>query len=91
MIHAEVEGENENRTGVERVSRKELRSDEVVERLEAGQRVIVEVELFGSTKDVVLRKADGSYQCDTGLKLFSYDDPEAMKRCIERLRLAESD
>ena len=76
---------------VQRVSRKELQSSNVIERLDEGERIIVEVGVFGQTKDVVLRKTGGEYQCDTGFKLFSYDDPEEMRQCIERLRLAESD
>lgn len=50
----------------------------------------VTVGTFGVTKEVVLRKDDEEYICDTGFKLFSYDNEEDMKRCIERLQLAES-
>lgn len=74
-----------------RISRKELSSDDVLEKLDEGQRVIVTVEVLGVTKDVILRKTDGEYVCDTGFKMMSYTDREDMKRCIERLRLTNSD
>ena len=71
-----------------RVSRKEFSSDEVIERLDEGQRVVVTVEMLGVRRDVTLRKTNDEYVCDTGLKLLSYDDSAGMKSCIERLRLA---
>ncbi|GAB6880376.1 hypothetical protein JCM17823_26500 [Halorubrum gandharaense] len=70
-----------------RVSRKEFRSEEVLDRLDEGRRVIVTVGVLGVEMDVALRKTDGQYVCDTGMKLMSYDDREGMQRCIERLQL----
>lgn len=75
--------------GAVRVSRKELDSQEAVERLDRGDRVIVELEALGRTRDVVLRKSAGEYRCDTGVKLFTYEEREDMRRCIERPRLTE--
>ena len=71
-----------------RVDRKELSSERVLEHLDAGKRVLVTIEALGVERSVVLRKTDGEYICDTGLKLLSHDDRQAMKRCIEQLRLA---
>jgi hypothetical protein len=72
-----------------KISRKELSSDEVIELVKTGQRVIITVEMVGIERDVTLRKTDGKYVCDTGFKLMNYDDQEGLKACIERLRLTD--
>jgi len=69
------------------IDRKEHSSAEILEYLDAGNRVIVTVSALGIEGEVALRKNDGEYVCDTGFKLMSYDDRGEMKRCIERLRL----
>lgn len=74
-----------------RMSRKEFSSEDVLDRLDDGQRVIVTVEKLGISMEVVLRKIDEEYVCDTGVKLMTYDEREGMKRCIERLRLTTAD
>lgn len=74
-----------------RMSRKEFRSDEVLDRLDAGQRVIVTVEALGVSVDVALRKNEDQYVCDTGMKLMTYENRDGMQRCIERLRLTKRD
>lgn len=71
------------------ISRKEFTSEKVLEYLEDGKRVIVTVGKAGITKEIVLRKRQNNYICDTGFKLFEYDNREEMKDCIERLRLTE--
>lgn len=73
------------------ISRKEFSSEEVLERLDEGQRVVIDVEVIGAGTQVVLRKQGGEYVCDTGIKLMKYDDREDMKQCIERLRLTRPD
>lgn len=70
------------------LERKEYSSDRILEHLDSGKRVVITVEALGVEREVTLRKNDGEYVCDTGLKLMSYDDPQGMKNCIERLRLA---
>jgi hypothetical protein len=73
------------------VPRKEFSAEEAIDRIDAGQRVVVTVDVMGASRDVTLRKTDDEYVCDTGLKLLSYDDRDGLKACIERLRLVESD
>lgn len=73
------------------VSRKEFSSEEVLDRLDEGQRVVVSVDVLGVERDVTLRKTDEQYVCDTGLKLMSYDDREGLRGCIEKLRLTDSE
>lgn len=72
-----------------RIDRKEDSSDNILELLDSGKRVVVTVEALGIQREVTLRKNDGEYVCDTGFKLMTYDDRGGMKRCIERLRLVE--
>ena len=73
--------------GPVRISRKEFSSEEILDYLDDGQRVIVTMGKLGVEKEVTLRKSDAEYVCDTGFKLLTYDDREGMKNCIERLRL----
>lgn len=70
------------------IDRKEHSSGAIIEYLDSGKRVVLTVSALGIEREVTLRKSDGEYICDTGLKLMSYDDPGEMKQCIERLRLA---
>ena len=71
-----------------RIDRREHSSDAILEYLDSGKRVVVTVSALGIEREITLRKSDGKYVCDTGLKLMSYEDPGEMKNCIERLRLA---
>ncbi len=72
-----------------RIDRKADSSDNILELLDSGKRVVVTVEALGVQREVTLRKNDDEYVCDTGFKLMTYDDRRGMKRCIERLRLVE--
>ena len=70
------------------VSRKDLTSGEIIRELEAGNRVIVEVEVLGASMKMSLRRRKGTYYCDTPVKLLTYDTEAEMRRCLERYRLA---
>ncbi|MFP8957995.1 hypothetical protein ACLI4Y_14825 [Natrialbaceae archaeon A-CW3] len=72
------------------IDRKEYSSEEILEQLDSGKRVLISVELLGIERKIILRKNNGEYVCDTGVKLMTYDDPQGMKRCIERLQLTSS-
>lgn len=76
---------------VVRVKRKELTSGEVLELLENGERVIVEIDLLGSTMEMAIREQRGTYYCDTPVKLLTYESKAAMRTCLERYRLAKPD
>lgn len=73
-----------------RINRKEYSAEEILERLDSGERITVAIEALGIEREITLRKNDGEYVCDTGLKLMSYDDRNGMKNCLERLRLVDS-
>ncbi|MWV40248.1 hypothetical protein [Natrialba sp. INN-245] len=74
-----------------RVGRKELTSREVLRELKDGNRVIVEVNVLGTTMNMALRRHAGTYYCDTPLKLLTYETDEEMQTCLERYRLATPD
>ena len=76
---------------VVRVKRKELTSKEVLELLGDGERVIIEVDLLGSTMEMAIREQRGTYYCDTPVKLLTYESKAAMRTCLERYRLAKPD
>lgn len=71
-----------------RISRKELTSVEVLDELEEGRRVVIEVEVLGRTMEMTIRRGEEEYYCDTPFKLLTYDDRSAMRTCLERYGLA---
>lgn len=73
------------------VNRKDLTSGEIIHELEQGNRVIVEVDVLGASMKMALRRRDGSYYCDTPIKLLTYETEAEMRRCLERYRLARPD
>ncbi len=63
----------------------ETTTSELVELLERDGRVSLEVEMAGMSTEVTLRKRDGTYYCDTFIKLLTYDDPDDLASCLGRL------
>lgn len=90
MLSVTVVG-NETMTDHLRVSRGELTSTEVLEALEEGRRVIIEVDALGMTMEMAVREQRGTYYCDTPVKLFQYESAEELRACLERYRLAKPD
>ena len=72
-----------------RVNRRELSSREIVEAVEDGRHVVIEVGLLGKQMDVAIRQSDGTYYCDTPLKLLTFEDEAGLRNCLEQFRLAE--
>ena len=70
------------------VGRKELTAAEIIDELDAGNRVIVEVGMLGLTMRMALRRQEETYYCDNSVKLLTFDDEEGMRRCLEQFRLA---
>ena len=66
-----------------RVSPGELTVDELLERLQAGQRVVVEREVLGGVHEVTLRFDGETYYCDTPTTLHRHGTAEAMRACLE--------
>lgn len=73
------------------VDRKDLTSEEIVRELDEGNRVIVEVEILGKTLRMALRQQEGTYYCDTPMKLLTYETEAEMRACLERYRLARAE
>lgn len=78
-------------TDTRRVSRKELTSKEIVRELEAGNRVVIELEVLGATMRMAIREREGTYYCDTPVKLLTFESREELRICLERYRLARPD
>lgn len=68
-----------------RVDAGELTADEIVDALASGSRVLVAVELFGSTTDIALRYDGEVYYCDTPTRLHRHRTEAEMRTCIERM------
>lgn len=71
-----------------RIGRKDRTSTEIIRELKQGNRVIVDVEVLGKTLRMSLRRQEGTYYCDTPMKLLTYETDEEMRTCLERYRLA---
>ena len=74
-----------------RVSRKDLTSTEVLHELDKGNRVVIEIDLLGKTMRMAIRENDGTYYCDTPIKLLTYETREEMRICLERYNLARAE
>ena len=66
-----------------RVDPGELTSEELIEHLDAGRRVIIEVEVAGSTREVALRRRGDVYYCDTPTTLHHHETERGMRECLE--------
>lgn len=72
---------------VKQISRKELTAIEVLDIIDDGGRVIIELSVLGKTTRVVIRHHSGTYYCDTPMKLLTFDDESELRDCLERYRL----
>lgn len=61
----------------------ELTPREVLDRLKAGDRVIVRTEFLGSTHEVTLRWDGETFYCDTPTRLHRHDSESEMRACLE--------
>jgi hypothetical protein len=62
----------------------EYSTEELIERLQEGERFVVKTEFLGSTHEVTLRWDGATYYCDTPTRLHKHDDVEEMRLCIEK-------
>ena len=58
--------------------------DEILDRLDAGVRVIVTRELLGASHEVALRYDGETYYCDTPTTLHRHRTEAGMRACLER-------
>lgn len=76
--------------GVRSVNRQELTSAEIIEELDQGNRVLIEGDIFGDRLRLAIREQEGTYYCDTPVKLMTFETDEDLRQCLERFRLARS-
>lgn len=70
------------------VRRLELSSADVVAELQEGRRVIIEVSVLGTQLRMAIRERNGTYYCDTPIKLMTFKSSDELMACLERYRLA---
>lgn len=68
----------------------ELGPEELLARIEAGDRVVVRTDFLGTEHEVTLRHDRGTYYCDTPTRLHKHTDVEEMRTCLERQGYAAS-
>lgn len=73
------------------VRRLELSSTDVIAELREGRRVIIEVGVLGTQLRMAIRERDGTYYCDTPVKLMTFESADELMDCLERYRLATGD
>ena len=72
--------------GATRIEPGELTVEEILERLHAGERVVIDRELLGGVHEVTLRFDGEVYYCDTPTTLHRHDTPEGMRACLAEQR-----
>ena len=60
----------------------EYTAEELVAKLEDGQRLVVRTEVLGSEEELTLRYDGETYYCDSPTTLHKHDDREEMMRCM---------
>jgi hypothetical protein len=65
--------------------------DELMSRLKDGERVVVQTEFLGSTREVTLRFDGETFYCDTPTRLHKHAEEAEMRACIERQGYAATD
>jgi hypothetical protein len=69
-----------------RVRPGELTVVEILERLHAGDRLVVEQEFLGEVHDITLRFDGETYYCDTPTTLHRHETVEGMRTCLDEQR-----
>ncbi|MFB6296449.1 MAG: hypothetical protein ABEH66_06380 [Halobacteriales archaeon] len=69
-----------------RLSPGDATAEEILDRLEDGDRVVLEREFLGSVHEVTLRYEGGTYYCDTPTTLHRHESAEDMRRCLDEQR-----
>ncbi|MFC7187498.1 hypothetical protein [Halorubrum yunnanense] len=75
-------------TEVLRVEAGELSADEIIDALNNGRRILVDVEVAGGRHEVVLRYDGETYHCDTPTNLHRHAEEAEMRGCLDRMGYA---
>ena len=65
-----------------RIAPGDMTVEEILERLEAGQRIIIERDFLGSVHEVTLRYDGETYYCDTPTTLHRHQTIDGMRDCL---------
>ena len=60
----------------------EMGTEELLDTLRDGKRVVVKTEFLGSEHEVTLRHDGETYYCDTPTRLHKHDSEEEMRECL---------
>ncbi|MFB6194843.1 MAG: hypothetical protein ABEI80_01625 [Haloplanus sp.] len=63
----------------------ERSTDEILDALDSGRRVVVRVEMLGGVHEVTLRHDGTTYYCDTPTTLHKHDTADEMRTCIQEM------
>jgi len=66
----------------------EYTTQELLDALEAGRRVVVRVEMLGGIHEVTLRHDGTIYYCDTPTTLHKHRSVDEMRTCIQNMGYA---
>ena len=61
----------------------ERTAKEVIALLDSGRRVLIDVEIVGTTHEIALRQRDGVYYCDTPTTLYTHKTKAGIRECLE--------
>ena len=75
-------------TGPLRASAGDLTTDEILDALREGRRVVVSTEMLGGTHEVTLRHDGSVFYCDTPTTLHRHETAAEMRTCIEKMGYA---
>lgn len=78
-------------TEVLRIEAGDLSADEIIDALNEGRRILVDVEVAGGRHEVALRYDGETYHCDTPTNLHRHTDEAEMRGCIDRMGYAGRD
>ncbi|TKX78923.1 hypothetical protein EXE53_18635 [Halorubrum sp. SD626R] len=78
-------------TEVLRVAAGELSADELIDALNDGRRILVDVEVAGGSHEVVLRYDGETYHCDTPTNLHRHADESEMRGCLDQMGYAAAE
>ena len=78
-------------TEIVTVQQGELTAAEILSIVDDGGRVNIETSVVGTTMDVMIRKQNGLYYCDTPTKLLTHESKTDAATCLIENNLARAD
>ena len=66
----------------------ELTSEEIIDALQDGRRIVIRKEMLGGVHEVTLRHDGSIYYCDTPTTLHKHESEAEMRTCIDKMGYA---